>query len=96
MVRLGEPGGVPAEYRRRFMDQLGELDAGAVVDKMTELGGGRDVALLCYERPDDPTAWCHRGLVAAWLLDELGIEVIEYGLPGSGWQHPKLHAAWRE
>ena len=85
------------EYRRRFMTQLHHLDAGAVVAKLEELGGGRDVALLCYERPDDSAAWCHRGLVAAWLHDELGLDVREFGIEaeGGGHRHPKLHPEWR-
>jgi len=82
----------PEEYRRRFMAQLHELEAAAVVAKLEELGGGRDVALLCYERPEDPAAWCHRGFVAAWLWDQLRLEVREFGLEGRGcgWEHPKL------
>jgi hypothetical protein len=82
----------PAEYHRRFMDQLGALDARAVLAKLHELGTGRDVALLCYEAPSKPADWCHRGHVAAWLHDQLGIEVFEFGLEeaGHGWRHPKL------
>jgi len=83
----------PAEYHRRFMAQLGALDARAVLGKIHELGAGRDVALLCYEAPHDPKAWCHRGQVAAWLHDNLpAIDVLEFGLEtaGFGWQHPKL------
>jgi hypothetical protein len=53
----------PAEYRRLYLDQLAALDAQAVVDKLHTLGEGRDVALLCFERPDD-AQWCHRGYVA--------------------------------
>jgi len=32
-------------------------------------------------------------LVSAWLYDELGLEVPEFGHEalGFGWQHPKLH-----
>jgi Active DUF488-N3 subclade len=87
----------PDEYRRRYLDQLHDLDADGVVAKLTEFGRGRDVALLCYERPQDAAAWCHRGLVAAWLWDEIGLDVREYGMEAEdgGWRHPKLHAGWR-
>lgn len=35
---------------------------------------GKDVTLICYERPGD---FCHRRLAADWFLNELGIYVIE-------------------
>jgi hypothetical protein len=83
----------PAEYHRLFMEQLSKLHASDVVEKITKLSAGKDVALLCFEKPSDPTAWCHRGQVSGWLHDELGIEVREFGLEsaGCGWRHPKLH-----
>ncbi len=86
----------PEEYRCRFMAQLQALNACAVVGKMAELGGGRDVALLCFEAPSDPSAWCHRGLVAAWLHDEVGLAAYEHGFEalGCGWRHPKLLLGW--
>jgi hypothetical protein len=54
-------------------------------------------ALLCFERPPPDPAWCHRGLVAGWLYDELGIEVREIGHEqlGGGWSHPKLPSGWQ-
>lgn len=82
----------PGEYHRRFMDQLAALDARAVLGKLQEFGAGRDVALLCFEAPHKPADWCHRGHVAAWLHDQIAIEVCEFGLEtaGFGWRHPKL------
>jgi hypothetical protein len=68
----------PAEYHRRFMAQLGALDARAVLQKLHDLGAGRDMALLCYEAPHDPKAWCHRGQVSGWLKDELDLDVFEF------------------
>jgi hypothetical protein len=87
----------PAEYHRRFMAQLDALDARAVVSKIHELGAGRDAALLCFEAPNKPNDWCHRGQVAGWLYDQLGLEVFEMGLAtgGCGWQHPKLLPQFR-
>jgi len=84
------------EYRRRFMEQLAALEARAVVARIHELAGDKPAAaLLCYERPDDPAAWCHRGFVAAWLWDELGLDVREWGMEakGGGLHHPKLPPA---
>jgi hypothetical protein len=82
----------PAEYHALFLAQLARLNASEVVAKIDKLGGGRDVALLCFEKPKDPLAWCHRGQVAGWLHDQLGIKVFEFGFEsaGCGWRHPKL------
>jgi hypothetical protein len=82
----------PADYYKRFMAQLAGLDAKAARDKIESLSGGKDVALLCYEAPDDAAAWCHRGQVSGYFKDQLGIDVFEFGMEaaGCGWHHPKL------
>ena len=46
------------------------------------------LALLCWEASPPNEAWCHRALVAAWLHDELGREVCEFGALGS-----KMHSS---
>ena len=84
---------VPAdEFCRRYWAQLGRLDPVQVLRDLAELANGGIPALLCFEPPPPDTAWCHRGLVAAWLHDELGIEVHEFGHEhrGGGRMHPKL------
>ena len=87
----------PEEYHRRFMAQMGALHPPAILAKLETLSGGKDVALLCYEAPGDPAAWCHRGQVSGWLLDTLSIEAFEYGVDGGcGWGHPKLHPSARK
>jgi len=43
---------------------LNYLQAKLVYRKLYKLSGGRDVVLLCYEKPED---FCHRHLVADWL-----------------------------
>jgi hypothetical protein len=85
----------PREYHARFMLQLADLDAAKVVEKIERLSEGRNVALLCYESPHDPKAWCHRGQVSAWLMDELGLVVREFGAEAFGWSHPKLYEGVR-
>ena len=87
----------PAEYHRLYMEQLGKLDPKAILAKITGMLGDhhRDAALLCFESPTDPAAWCHRGQVSGWLADMLDLQVPEYFAPGikpqrCGWQHPKL------
>ena len=44
---------------------------------MSMYPGESDVTLLCYETPDE---FCHRHIVAEWLMDA-GIEVKEFELP---------------
>lgn len=56
----------------------GVLNAKEVVaelyEKLSEEDKGKDIALVCYEKPDD---FCHRHLVADWL-NENGYECKEY------------------
>lgn len=56
-----------------------------------ELGAGKTLALLCFEHTDSE-AWCHRGIVSAWLRAEIGLGVPELGreADGCGLDHPKL------
>jgi hypothetical protein len=76
------------------MERLARFDAQSILAQIEQLAEGRDAALLCFESPTDPAAWCHRGQVSAWLYDQTGTEVPEFGHEacGCGWQHPKL---WR-
>lgn len=85
------------EYRQLFLDGLARLDPQATVAKIEQLSGGRDAALLCYEAPEKDEDWCHRGYIAGWLHDKLGLEVFEFGLEGRGcgWAHPKIPAQYR-
>lgn len=38
---------------------------------------GRDVALCCFEKPDE---FCHRHLLSEWLNSTLNLDVREYGI----------------
>jgi uncharacterized protein YeaO (DUF488 family) len=63
-----------AAFRRRYIAELdSHRDAiGELINAWERRG--RDVVLFCYERePDD----CHRGMLAAWIGREFGIEVTE-------------------
>lgn len=53
---------------------MSHLKAYDVVNALYNLSGGIDVALVCYERPQD---FCHRHIVADWLRSN-GIECNEY------------------
>ena len=59
-------GGTPEHYTERFVsERLRPLDREQVLKDLETLAQGRpEVALVCYEKPDD---FCHRHIVAAWL-----------------------------
>jgi hypothetical protein len=81
-----------AQFTEHYCRQvLGRLDARQVVDELIELADGKTPALLCFEHTHSP-AWCHRGIVSAWLQAEVGLDVPEYGCEqdGCGVHHPKL------
>ena len=80
------------EFCALYLAQLDCLDPNHVVHELAAIAEGMTPALLCFERPPPDPAWCHRGLVAGWLYDQLGIEVREVGHEhlGAGWSHPKL------
>ncbi len=65
-----EQAGVPSVLRR----QLLETGARAILGRLAEIGGGKSVCLLCWERdPTDPETPCHRRYLAEFLAREAGI-----------------------
>jgi hypothetical protein len=81
-----------AEFTEHYCREiLGRLDAQQVVRELLDLADGRIAVLCCFEHTHSP-AWCHRGIVSAWLQIELGHEVPEFGREqdGVGANHPKL------
>ena len=71
------------EYRSRYTAEvLSVLDPDTVMRDLETLSAGHDSVLLCFEK--DRTH-CHRGLVAAWFHETLGIRVPESG------QEPVTH-----
>ena len=67
-------------YRIEFAKILNRLNAFEVLKRIKTIANEKDVALLCYEKPND---FCHRHLVAEWLKKEAGFEVKEFG-----WKKP--------
>lgn len=54
------------EYIIRFYKEiLNRLTIKQVITELRELCGDKDIALICYEKPED---FCHRHLVAEWLI----------------------------
>lgn len=61
-------------YTECYYDQvLRHLDASQVYEHLIKIHG-KNVTLLCYEKPGD---FCHRRLVAEWFQNELGVIVPE-------------------
>jgi hypothetical protein len=85
------------EFRQRYFTILGRLNPQQVVTDLVRLADGKIPALLCWEPPSRSSQWCHRGLAAAWLHDELGLQIKEFGHEGEGWgwAHPKLPPEFR-
>ena len=61
-------------YTELFNKKMEDFSAEKVFKYIEDISGGKDVVLLCYEKPPE---FCHRHLVAEWLEKELGIEVKE-------------------
>ena len=55
------------EYESIYKDRLKGIDKEhilSVIEEISKRNGGKDVALLCYEKPGD---FCHRHFVGEWL-----------------------------
>jgi len=78
LVRINDPEQFIKLYRAQVLDKL---DPQQVLQDL----GGDDFLILCWEGPGE---FCHRRVVAAWLMKELGIIIDEFD--------PKLrrHAQW--
>lgn len=81
-----------AEFHKLYMEQLSELDPEKVLQDLSALAGDRIPVLLCFERLNDDTAYCHRAFVASWFKATLDIDVAEYGADPTrvGCNHPKF------
>lgn len=62
-------------YVREFNAQvIGKLNVRSVVMELQRMSGGKDIALVCYEKTGD---FCHRHIVADWLRKS-GYDVMEW------------------
>jgi uncharacterized protein (DUF488 family) len=66
----------PETYIPKYNEILKKLNTDEVIKDLHHISEGKDVVLLCHEKAGD---FCHRRLVAEWLLNEKGIEVPELG-----------------
>ena len=70
-------GQTQEEYTRRYRSEvLSRQDMQKFIKTVEQASGGQDVALCCYEKPED---FCHRHILADWIKEKLGIEISEYG-----------------
>lgn len=68
------------EYIRMYRnDVLRLVDARSFIQDLERASRGMDVALCCFEKPGD---FCHRHILAKWLNEQTGIEVVEFGVVG--------------
>jgi uncharacterized protein YeaO (DUF488 family) len=52
-------------YIKNFNEQvLSKLNKEQVLKDLYKISEGKDIILICYEKPDE---FCHRHLVASWL-----------------------------
>lgn len=62
------------EYVERYKEICQRVNVEWFLRQLNQIGGGGDVALLCYERPGD---FCHRHMLAEHL-NSLGLDVKEF------------------
>lgn len=52
------------QYEKLFYNQLLKLDKDKILQKIKEIAGDQNSALLCFEKNDK---FCHRHIVGEWL-----------------------------
>lgn len=65
------------EYKKAYAEILRHVDVVKLHRNILQIADGRNVALLCYEKPGE---FCHRRLLAEWMERSLNIEIPEYGV----------------
>lgn len=67
------------KYKERYINEIlcaYRFHPEYITEFLERISGGRDVALLCYERPED---FCHRHILAEWLNEKIpGLDIREY------------------
>ena len=70
----------PDEFDQRYIAQLDALGADAIrklLQAVSDVNGGRDLVLLCFEDLRDPSKHCHRTTFAEWWHQRTGEQVVE-------------------
>lgn len=67
-------------------DVLRFVDAKSFILQLEEAGRGMDVALCCFEKPNE---FCHRHILAQWLKEQTGVDIVEFGASEANRDIPK-------
>ena len=68
------------EFTQAYLGGLDMLGTDRIVADFVKIGrevGHKPLVLLCWEDVFAPEQWCHRRLLAGWLHEHLGVEVLE-------------------
>ena len=65
-------------YITMYKQILSGMYSGTILKSIESIGKGKDVALLCYEKPGD---FCHRHMFAEWFTKTTGIQIEEFAAP---------------
>lgn len=88
MLSEGLPTG---EYTRMYNEEiLAKIDMDLFRIAIKNISGGKDVALLCYEKPGD---FCHRRLFAEWVKDKFNYDIEEYNFNTAKEEKPEKQKA---
>ena len=65
------------EYVKRYKNEILSIQGNPqdFIDRVKFISDGKDVALCCFETPDQ---FCHRHLIAEWLNETLNLDVKEF------------------
>ena len=63
------------EFAASYLDQLEEIGAEAILERLEGIGAGRPVVMLCWERPHEE--FCHRWILGGFLEERTGQAVPE-------------------
>lgn len=65
------------KFKSRYLEELRHVNPHEVHRKLKELGRGKNVVLVCFEKDYFK---CHRSICAKWLREKLGVSVQELNL----------------
>ena len=72
-----------ARYKKEVLERL---DAKRFIDILDSYSKGKDVALCCFEKPNE---FCHRHILSSWLNEKLGLYIQEFLAPGEEQKPPE-------
>jgi len=64
------------DYKKLYLERLSKVDWDDVRRLIKQFGQGKDVAFCCYESLKNEDDWCHRTMLAEFINNFSGKEVI--------------------